>query len=586
MTKFYRFIKPYLGQEKRKIILIFLFVIASQLLSLIEPVFFAKIIDEYLRDPGAFPSSSEFYQSLMRLVLLWIVVAFGARTFKNLQMYFVETVSDRLGYRVFEKSFAHTLALPMAFHSKFKTGETFRKISKARDDITGLFTVFFDKIFQNAFTITAVLVYVLVRSPKIGIPLFGFVPLFFLVTYIFTKRIKKAQVEINEINEQLYGNSLEALNHVEVVKAFAAEKREQDNLQHDNMLQHKRLKKKTVANQALGFAQGTVINLARVVLLWYGAVLAYNGEISFGDVILFNFYSFYVYQPLYELGGIYTKVNEGRAAVERLTDLLREKLGIVNKENGNTAERLRGKIEFKNVSFSYWPERKILQNVSFVVEPGKNLALVGGTGSGKSTVVKLLLRFYEPDSGQILIDNVDIRDYDIYELRKRIGLVLQDNLLFNATVAENIAYGSFSTSESEITEAASRAQLGGFLGKLANGLQSKVGERGLQVSGGEKQRIAIARSIIKKPSILVFDEATSALDSKTEQEIKQSIEEVSAGITTVTVAHRFATVVNADEILLLQNGKVVERGTHEELLGLDGEYSRLYNLQTQRNLDL
>ena len=339
------------------------------------------------------------------------------------------------------------------------------------------------------------------------------------------------------------------------------------------------------------------MNLARVVLLWWGAVLCFRGELSFANAILFNFYSFAVYQPLYDLGDIYSKYGEGIAAVDRLQSVLDEPITIKNIANPIKAEKLQGRVEFKNVSFDYGKTRMdandktnnhekeprpILNNISFVVEPGKKLALVGQTGSGKSTVIKLLLRFYEPTAGEILIDGKPIENYDIESLHKRIGLVLQDNVLFNTTIASNISYGTFDASKEMVEDAAQRASLQPFLAKLSQGLMTKVGERGLMVSGGEKQRVAIARSIIKRPDILIFDEATSALDSHTEEEIRKSILEVSKGVTSITVAHRFATVIDSDEIILLINGEITERGNHQQLLDKGGTYSKIYNLQTQR----
>ncbi len=622
MFPYLRFLSHYWQQEKGKIALIFLFVILSQSLSLVEPFFFATIISKYMANPYSFGSPQNFFRSLTLVVLSWIGVAFGARTFKNLQSYFVSTVADRIGIRVLEHAYSHVLQLPMAFHSQEKAGEVFRKLSKARDDITSLFSVIFDKIFQNSFSIVVVFGIVFWKSWRMGVALFGFIPLFFLVTWVFTRRIKRTQVEINKINEQLFGSSFEAVSHIELVKAFSSEQHEEENLHHDNQLSHVRLKKKTVSYQALGFAQGTVVNLARVVLLWWGAVLSFRGLLSFANVILFNFYSFAVYQPLYDLGDIYTKYSEGVAAVDRLQSVLNEPVTIRSKPGATKVEKLRGKVEFKNVSFDYGPSfgvmlrsasdeasqftdgtrngilrrsdaltaqddanqkpRPILQNISFTVEPGKKLALVGQTGSGKSTIVKLLLRFYEPTSGEILIDGRPIQDYDIESLHKRIGLVLQDNVLFNTTIADNIRYGSFAAPEEAVADAAQRASLQPFLAKLSDGLLTKVGERGLMVSGGEKQRIAIARSIIKRPDVLIFDEATSALDSSTEEQIRKSILEVSKGVTSITVAHRFATVIDSDEILLLVGGAVVERGTHNQLLATNGEYARIYNLQTQR----
>ena len=585
MLKYIKFLGQYLKDEKGKIALIFVFVIFSQSLSLTEPYFFSQIIDNFLRQSGnlkIFPTEAFFFQKLTLFVLGWIGVAFGARVFKNLQQYFVGTVSDRLGIRVFEGAYRHVLSLPMAFHSRQKGGEVFRKLSKARDDVTALFLVVFDKIFQNSFTILVVMLIVIIKSWQIGLALFGFVPVFFLVTWIFTRKIKKTQSEINEINEKLFGGSLEAMSHIELVKAFSTEKEEAKRLGHDNQLSHLKLQKRTRAYQYLGFAQGTVVNLARVVLLWYGSLLAFRGVLSFGDVLLFNFYSFAVYQPLYELGDIYAKYNEGLAAVERLSEVLNEPVVISDTKTAIRVEKLQGRIEFRKVSFSYNSERQILQNISFVVEPGKKLALVGMSGSGKSTIVKLLLRFYEPSSGEILVDGRPIQDYDTESLHKRIGLVLQDNVLFNTSIADNVRYGSFDASDEEVAKAVQRASLEVFLAKLSKGIFTKVGERGLMVSGGEKQRIAIARSVIKKPDILIFDEATSALDSHTEEEIRQNILEVSKGVTSVTVAHRFATVVDADEILLLQAGAVVERGVHKDLLSRNGEYARIYQLQTQR----
>lgn len=598
MFPYLKFLSQYWKEERSKIALIFIFVILSQSLSLIEPFFFATIISKYLAQAQTFPTSAVFFHSLMLIVIAWVAVAFGARTFKNLQTFYVNTVADRIGIRVLEHAYNHVLKLPMAYHSREKGGELFRKLSKARDDVTALFQVLFDKIFQNLFSIIIVFIIVFWKAWQIGLAMFGFIPLFFFVTWLFTKRIKKAQVEINKINENMFGSSFEAVSHIELVKAFSSEAKEEENLHHDNELQHLRLKKKTMAYQGLSFAQGTVINLARVVLLWWGAVLAYRDVLSFANVILFNFYSFAVYQPLYDLGDIYTKYTEGIAAVDRLQSVLDAKVTIKDIPNAIKVKKLQGKVEFKNVSFDYGVTRNdaeinaekrgndapraILKNISFLVEPGKKLALVGQTGSGKSTIVKLLLRFYEPTAGEILIDGRPIENYDTESLHKRIGLVLQDNVLFNTTMANNIRYGSFSEPDEAVIDAAQRASLQPFLAKLADGLFTKVGERGLMVSGGEKQRIAIARSIIKRPDILIFDEATSALDSHTEEEIRKSILEVSKGVTSITVAHRFATVIDSDEIVLLVNGEIKERGTHNELLAKQGDYSKIYNLQTQR----
>jgi ABC-type multidrug transport system fused ATPase/permease subunit len=582
MFPYLRFLSKYWQGEKGKIALIFVFVVFSQSFSLAEPFFFATIITKYISNASSFPSAHAFFHSLTLIVLAWIGVAFGGRTFKNLQTYYVNTVADRIGIRVLEDAYTHVLALPMAFHSEQKGGELFRKLTKARDDVTALFQVLFDKIFQNSFSIAVVFGIVFWKAWRLGIALFGFIPLFFLVTWYFNRKIKKSQIEINKINEQLFGTSFEAITHIELVKSFASEAHEEESLRHDNALQHERLKKKTVAYQLQGFAQGTVVNLARVVLLGWGAILAYRNLLSFTNVILFNFYSFTVYQPLYDLGDVTTKYTEGVAAVDRLQSVLDIPITIQNKDDAKIVEHIKGKIEFRNVSFDYGSGRPILKDISFILEPGKKLAFVGQTGSGKSTIVKLLLRFYEPTAGQIFIDDLPIQDYESESLRRRIGLVLQDNVLFNTTIADNVRYGSFAADDEAVVDAAKRASLQPFLAKLEKGVQALVGERGLQVSGGEKQRIAIARAIIKHPDVLVFDEATSALDSHTEEQIRQSILEVSKGVTSITVAHRFATVIDSDEIILLVDGVVTERGTHKQLVEMNGVYNGIYNMQTQR----
>ena len=588
MFKYIKFLSYYFKEERKNIALIFVFVMLSQTFSLAEPVFYTRILDRFLRDSHnltKFPTEHAFFVALALTVLAWIASAFAARIFKNLQQYFVNTVSDRIGINVFNHAYTHVISLPIQFHANQKTGEVFRKISKAREDITTLFAVAFDKIFQNIFSISIVLIYIFIREWRVGIIAVILVPVFIIATSFFTKRVKKIQNEINKTNEKLFGTSFEALNHIEVVKSFASEEHEVNQVKEDNHVTHANVKKKTVAYQQLFFVQGTIVNLARVSLIWFGSVLAFKGILNFSDVVLFGVYSFVIYQPLYDLGDIYAKYQEGVSAVDRLQTLLSEKATIFSKPNALKPKKLLGKIEFNNVSFNYSQEREILKDVSFKVEPGKKLAIVGLSGSGKSTIVKLLLRFYEPSSGEILIDGKNIADYDLQALHKRIGLVSQDNILFNTTLAENIRYGTFNASPKEVLEAANRAYLFSFLKKLVMGLDTFVGERGVKLSGGERQRVAIARSIVKKPDILIFDEATSSLDSHSEEMIKEAISEVSKDVTSITVAHRFSTVVNADEIILLEAGEIKERGTHKKLLAEVGRYSSLYQLQTQRKAE-
>ena len=568
---------------------IFILVMLAQLFSVAEPLFYSTILAKFVSDSHnlhTFPDAHTFLVLLTITVLGWIAVALLSRIFKNIQQFMTATVSDRVGINIFNHAYEHVIRLPMAFFSGQKTGEIFRKMSKARDDVTLLFQTFFDKIFQNSFTIAVVLTYIFIKQWRIGLILIALIPVFILVTSYFTKKIKKVQNEINAINERLFGTSFEALNHIEVVKSFATEELEIRQVANDNAVSHENFKKRNRSFRDLLFWQGTIINFGRVVLVWYGAVLAYHGQLSFADLIVFNFFTFYIYQPLYDIGDVYTQYQQGISAVDRLRTLLDEPITIKNNPEALKPAHLKGKIEFKNVSFAYFTgDREIIRDISFKVEPGKKLSIVGLSGSGKSTIVKLLLRFYEPTSGQILIDGRNIADYDLDVLHRRIGLVLQDNVLFNTTLGENIRYGTPEATDQDLKKASSRAYLDQLVEKLTAGLKTMVGERGLKISGGEKQRVAIARSIIKKPDILIFDEATSSLDSHSEEMIKQAIDKVSEGVTSVTVAHRFATVVNSDEILLLEAGQIIERGTHPALLKHNGKYAELYRLQTQRQIE-
>lgn len=586
MNSPWRFLSGYWREERGKIALVFGAVMLSQGFSLLEPYLWTRLLDDFLRQVGdtlRFPTEGEYFDQVTVIVLLWIAAAFMARTFKNIQKYFVDTVADRIGNRVFLHAFGHVLSLPMSYHANVKGGEVFRKLTKARDDVATLFSVFFDKIFQNIFAISLVAGYTFWRNWRMGLVMVGFIPPFVLLTALLTRRIRAIQNEINRANEALFGTSVEAITHVEVVKAFVAAPHEVRAAARDTRLSHRNLQRRTVAYQILSFVQGTIINLARVSIIWYGALLLFRGSLSFGDLILFNIFTFWVYQPLYELGDIYARYQEGGNAIERLQSVLRQRPADVAQRTAVVVEHLYGDIEFRHVSFTYSDNhREVLNDVSFRVLPGKKLALVGLSGSGKSTVVKLLLRFYEPSTGQILLDGRDLRDYDMAVLRGRIGLVMQDNILFNLSLADNLRYGTFDATDEQVIAAARRAYLDELVAKLPDGYRTLVGERGIKLSGGEKQRVAIARAIIKRPDILIFDEATSALDSRSESLIRLAINDVSAGLTTVTVAHRFGSVMDADEIILFEDGRLHERGTHSQLLVRGGRYAELHRLQTEQ----
>ena len=303
---------------------------------------------------------------------------------------------------------------------------------------------------------------------------------------------------------------------------------------------------------------------------------------TLGDFVFVNANMMQLFIPLNFLGFVYREIKGSLANIERLFDLLNQKATVMEQPDAQLLDVSKPEITFSHVNFCYQPDREIIRDISFTIPPGEKLAVVGASGSGKSTLVKLLFRFYDCQSGEIKIDGMDIRQVTLHSLRSAIGIVPQDTVLFNDSIYENILYGRPEASEDEVKRAISLAQLDKFIEQLPQGLQTVVGERGLKLSGGEKQRVAIARTMLKNPAILVFDEATSSLDSKTEGGILKAMQEISQGHTSLVIAHRLSTVVDADRILVMDAGRIVETGTHEELISLGGVYHHMWNLQKRK----
>ncbi|MDN5249263.1 ABC transporter ATP-binding protein/permease [Bartonella sp. TP] len=407
-----------------------------------------------------------------------------------------------------------------------------------------------------------------------------------LVVYIWfsvttsTRRIDIRR-DMNKYDTEANSRSVDALLNYETVKYFGNEKLEAQRFDEAMAVYEKSAIKVWTSLGWLNFGQAAILAIAMAIIMSMSAYQVMHGTQTVGDFVFVNSLLIQLSFPLNFIGTIYRELQQGLTDVEALFNLLDTKPEIVDSSAALPLQISKAKIEFKNVSFSYNQDREILHGISFSVEGGKTVAIVGPTGAGKSTISRLLFRFYDVSNGQILIDGQDIRDVTQNSLRAQIGVVPQDTVLFNDTIGYNIRYGKVTASNEEMVNAAKQAQIDKFIARLSEGYNTMVGERGLKLSGGEKQRVAIARTILKNPAILLLDEATSALDSGTERQIQEALDTVRVGRTTLVIAHRLSTIVNADEILVLSEGQIAERGSHEELLKKQGIYAMMWSKQKE-----
>ncbi|MBC7466204.1 MAG: ABC transporter ATP-binding protein/permease [Bdellovibrio sp.] len=546
----------------------------------------AKVVNVYV--PFLYKAAVDALSLSSAVVLpVAIIISYGIarvaqQTFGELRDMIFAKVSQHSQRTIALSTFSHLHNLSLAFHLDRQTGGLSRVIERGTRAIQ---TVLSFMLFNIIPTLLEIVLVTAILYNKFGIKYaaitFGTVGLYVFFTFIITNWRTKFRKSMNDRDSEANTKAIDSLLNYETVKYFVNEQHEYK--RYDTSLEQYQVEalKSQSSLSLLNIGQGFIIGLGLVSIMWMASEGVVNKVLTVGDFVLVNTMLIQLFIPLGFLGFVYREVNQGLIDMEKMFELLHVNAEIKDLTNAKKLHPKQWSVEFKNVNFQYNSDRQILKDVSFKIPAGKTLAIVGPSGSGKSTLARLLFRFYDVTSGSIIIGDDDIRQVTQTSLRHSIGIVPQDTVLFNDSIGYNIHYGRPTASDQDVRSAAKLAQIDSFIESLPKKYDTSVGERGLKLSGGEKQRVAIARTILKNPQILLFDEATSALDSHTEKEIQASLYEVSKNRTTLIIAHRLSTVVDADEILVLKAGVIVERGTHAFLLAAGGEYAAMWKKQQQ-----
>jgi ATP-binding cassette, subfamily B, heavy metal transporter len=552
------------------------FLIAAKGINVMVPMLYKRAVDALT------PGHAAFLVVPVMLVVSYGVARVSAQLAGELRDMVFAKVEQNAVRRIGLATFRHLHALSLRFHLDRQTGGLSRAIERGIRGTEFLLSYLLFNFVPTMFEILLVCG-ILWRFYNGGfaVLMVGTITFYITFTFFVTDWRVKYRREMNERDSEANTKAIDSLLNFETVKYFANEEHEARRFDVALHAYERAAVKAQMSLTALNVGQGTIMATGLVGVMLLAADGVASGRMTVGDFVMVNAYLVQLYQPLNVLGMVYRNIKQSLTDLESMFRLLKVRAEVEDKPGAPALAVPRGEIVFDRVSFRYDPRRPILREVSFRVPPGHTVAIVGPSGAGKSTIARLLFRFYDIDEGAIRIDGQDLRDVTQDSLRRAIGVVPQDTVLFNDSIHYNIAYGRPGAGEGEIVAAARLARIHDFVETLPDGYRSAVGERGLKLSGGEKQRVAIARVILKGPRILVFDEATSALDTKTEREIQASLEEVSVERTTVMIAHRLSTVVGADQILVLDQGRIVERGDHASLLAAGGVYAAMWQRQQE-----
>ncbi|MCU0336798.1 MAG: ABC transporter ATP-binding protein/permease [Sediminibacterium sp.] len=575
----------YLSPYKKLIALALLLAAVNQTFSLFDPMIFGKLIDEFanyarVTKEGVARSESEFIKGVSWYLLLLIGTAMVSRIAKAFQDYTVNVVIQKFGASIFTVGLKHSMRLPYQEFEDQRSGETLSILNKVRADTEKFISAFINVLFGVLVSVVFVSIYATQKHWSIVPIYFGGTVLIASVTNLLSKKIKLIQKNIVKETTALAGTTTESLRNIELVKSLGLTEQEVKRLNNNTYKILGLELRKVKSIRALSFVQGTMVNTLRQVITFTLLWLIYRNVLTTGELIALQFYSFFIFGPLQEIGNIILSYREAEASLQNFDKLMKKKIEPKPThpvEVGNIQALSFNEVSFQHQTAAY----KAIDGISFKVEQGSTIAFVGPSGAGKSTLVKLLVGLYRPHEGNILYNNIDGNNINFDEVRNQIGFVTQDTQLFAGTIRENLLFVQPNATESDMLQALQMASCTSILNRAGNGLDSLIGEGGLKLSGGEKQRLSIARALLRNPSLLIFDEATSALDSITEEEITKTIQDISASKQQITVmiAHRLSTIMHANQIFVLEKGKIVETGSHQELLLEKGLYYAMWRQQ-------
>lgn len=571
----------YLLPSKKLLLLALLLAAVNQCFSLLDPMIAGKMFDKLITNRDLYAENwNSFGHDLLIFLLMSMGVAMVSRIAKNFQDYFTSVVIQRTGASMYTDGVRHSLELPYEVFEDQRSGETLGKLQKVRSDSEKLITAFISIFFQSLVGIIFVVIYA-ARVNWMIIPVFIVtVPLLAIVSNLLSKRIKSISKIILGETTALAGSTTESLRNIELVKGLGLADQEVNRLNNTTSQILKLELRKVKFIRSLSFVQGTTVNLLRTSLIFFLYYLVFQGEITGGQIWSMTIYSFFIFGPLQEMGNVIATYREAQASLKNFEDILATPL-----EPRPEKPRKLGELQsfkFDHVTFKHKSaQSEALNDISFHVKNGETVAFVGPSGSGKTTLVKLLIGLYQPVSGNIYFDELDSRAIDLLEVREQIGLVTQDTQLFAGTIKENMLFVKPDATDEAILTALKQASCEKLLARAENGINSMIGEGGIKISGGEKQRLSIARALLRDPKLLIMDEATSALDSITEEEITETVKTIhgNKNIMTILIAHRLSTLMHADRIYVLEQGKIIEKGNHEELLAERGLYYAMWRQQ-------